>query len=188
MVGPPTRSTLFPYTTLFRSPRRPNARPRAFPARASRCARAATPARWRRAAPTPPACGIPALRACPAPGSSVEEALRDGRVSVDAPVAEKGPVAPHVLLVRAVALDDEHCLVRPRGLGQHDAEGVADERRAPELESAVRCSLVSDPVHCGHLHAVGDGVRALHHLPRGHLPFAMRRLLAGLPADRGGIE
>src|SRR5438046_3860820 len=42
MIRRPPRSTLFPYTTLFRSPLLPGARPRAAPAR---CRARRTPAR-----------------------------------------------------------------------------------------------------------------------------------------------
>src|SRR5438876_6904936 len=138
-------------------------------------------ARWRRAAPTPPACGS---RARPA-SSPVEQPLGDRRVGIDAAVAEEGPVAPHLLLVGEVALDDEDRLGVARGLLQHDAERVTDERRAPELEAAVGRALVPDPVRGRHADAVGDRVRALHGLPGGDLRLAVPGLLAPVPADGG---
>src|SRR5206468_11181358 len=166
------------------------ARPRRTPTEwrrtcpASRCAREARRATWPHAAPTRPACGS---RARPA-SSPVEQALGDRRVGVDAAVAEEGPVAPHLLLMGEVALDDEDLLGAARGLLQHDAEGIAHERRAPELEAAVGWALVADAVHGRHVDAVGDRVRALHRLPGRDLRLAVRGLLARVPADRGRVE
>src|SRR5439155_22641358 len=164
-------------------PRRtPTEWPRTCPA--SRCAREARRAMWPHAAPTPPACGS---RARPA-SSPVEQALGDRRVGVDAAVAEEGPVAPYLLLVGEVALDDEHLLGAARGRLQHDAEGITRERRAPELEPAVGWALVPDAVHGRHVDAVGDRVRALHRLPGRDLRLAMRGLLARMPANGAGVE
>src|SRR5881296_1866233 len=121
-------------------------------------------------------------------GLLVEQALGDRRVSVDAAVAEEGPVTPHLLLVGEVALDDEEVLGGARGFGEHHAEGIAHERRAPELEAAVGRALVPDAVHGRHVDAVGDRVRALHGLPGGHLRLAVVGLLARVPADGGRVE
>ena len=102
--------------------------------RASRSCCAASRSRSPRAAPTRPAGGSPARRASAAKGSglfgppvAVEEATRDAAVSVDAPVPQERPVAPHVLDARAVDLRHED-LLAGRSIPRRRAS-PADRRR-----------------------------------------------------------
>ena len=99
---------------------------------------------------------------------SVEEALLDAAVGVDAAVAQERPVAPHLLDAAEVALADQDLLLVDRGLGHDHAERVAHERRAPELEPGLAGppGLVADPVDRRHVDAVGDGVRRAGWSPR----------------------
>src|SRR5262245_59164840 len=115
------------------------------------------------------------------PVSTVEEALGDGGVGVDAPVAQERPVAAHVLDASAVALDDEDLLLGPRAFLEDDAERIGHERAAPELQAAVGRSLVPDAVDGRHVDAVGDGMGALNRLPRRGLRRAVLLLLLGMP-------
>src|SRR5260221_4933785 len=125
-----------------RSPRTPRGSARTCPASRARCA--ATPARWRRGVPTPPACSLFA---------AVDEAPLDVFVGVDAPVAKEGPVAPHVLDAGEIDLADEDLLLVRRGLGDHHAERIGDERGAPEFKALI--AFVPDAVDGRDVDAVG---------------------------------
>ena len=75
-----------------------------------------------------------------------------------------------------------------RRFGEHAAERIADERRAPEFEPAFRRPFEADAIHRRDIDAVGDGVRALHGPPGIVLRRAVLRLFGGMPADGGRIE
>ena len=66
------------------------------------------------------------------------ETLGDRAVGVDPAVAQEGPVAASFLLELRVAVGDEDLLVVLAGLGDDPAEGVGDERAAPEFDAALR--------------------------------------------------
>src|SRR3712207_7779292 len=68
MIRRPPRSTLFPYTTLFRSEREGFARTRPYPARRSACRTALPPGRRR-----PPAAPQSVVRVASVPGQRSEE-------------------------------------------------------------------------------------------------------------------
>ena len=113
------------------------------------------------------------------------------RVGVDAAVAQERPVAAHLLHAREVHLADQDLLLVGRRLGDHDAEGIGDERRAPELEPGPPSGgpLVADAVHRRDVDAVGDGVASAGWSARrraGAAPYS--RLLVRVPADRGRVE
>ena len=90
---------------------------------------------------------------------------------IHSPVAQEGPVAPHVLLPLEIDLGDQHSFFVVRGLGDDLPERIGDERSAPELQAFAGASLPRmsplskpDAVH-GDIDAVGDGVRALDRAP-----------------------
>ena len=85
-------------------------------------------------------------------------------------------------------VDDQDLLAVAAGPGEDPAEGVGDERAAPELDAAVGRPLVADPVDGRDVDAVADGVGPLHGLPGVGLGLAVLGLLGGVPADRGGVE
>ena len=125
----------------------------------------------------------------------IEKALRDGRVRIDAAVAQKGPVAARVFNQAEVDLADQNLLCVMRGLGDDAAKRIGQKAAAPELEArpggaiaANVAMLVADAVHAGHVDAVGDGVGALDGLPRVVLRCAKLVFLCRVPADGGGIE
>ncbi len=70
----------------------------------------------------------------------------------------------------------------------HDAEGIGDERVAPEIEAALGRTFVAHAVHRDDEHAVGDRVRALDGLPGGELRRAVLSFFSRVPADRGRVE
>jgi len=65
-----------------------------------------------------------------------EPAIHDRRISVDAAIAQEGPVLAHFFLARGVAIGERGIsfLVR-RGLSDHLPEGVGYKRRSPELDA-----------------------------------------------------
>ena len=80
-----------------------------------------------------------------------------------------------------------------RRLRHHDAEGVGEERRAPELDAVRACTaalrpLVPDAVHRGDEETVRDRVRTLDRAPGVELLGAVLLPLVRVPADCRGIE
>ena len=71
----------------------------------------------------------------------IQEPLGDRGVGVDPAVAEERPVAAGLLLEPGVAVGDEDLLGLVAGPGEDAAEGVGQERAAPELEAAARRAL-----------------------------------------------
>ena len=91
-------------------------------------------------------------------------------------------------ILRGVAFDDQNFFPIVRSLGEHAAEGIAHERRAPEFEASFRRAFEAHAIDRGHVDAVGDGVRALHGAPGIVLRRSVLRLLGRMPADGGRIE
>ncbi len=171
---------------------------------------AARRARWPRAAPTRQACGSRGLGVSVqanlrallfwisiwGPGmNGIEKALGDGRVGVDAAVAQEGPVAARVFKEREIDFAEEDFFRIVRGLGDDAAEGIGQKAAAPELEAGALGAiaedvaiLMTDAIDAGHVDAVGDGVRALDGLPCVVLRGAELVLLGRMPADGRGIE
>src|SRR5262249_60090515 len=94
-------------------------------------------------------------------GHSIEIALEEAVVRIDAAVAQKGPVAPRLPDQAAVALDHQHLFAIVAGAGQDAAAPGGDERRAPKLEIA----LDADAVDRHDEHAVGNPRAALGSFP-----------------------
>src|SRR5438128_2652806 len=76
----------------------------------------------------------------------IEEPLGKGRIGVDAAVAEEGPVAAGLLLELGVAGGDDDLFGIVPGAREDSAEGIGQERAAPELQAAAGRSFVADPV------------------------------------------
>ena len=148
---------------------------------------------WPRAAPTRRACGSPSARGVFAgdrtgmatfalcarrPCASavlrrIEKALGDGRVGVDAAVAQERPVAARLFNQRPIDLAEQDLFGIVRGLGDDAAEGIGQKAAAPELEARPGGAIAQNvavleahAVHGRHIDAVGDGVGALDGLPR----------------------
>src|SRR5437867_5899406 len=74
--------------------------------------------------------------------SFVDEALCNSGISVDAAVAEEGPMLACHFDFLQVALGDEHLFLVMRRLGDDLAKRIADERAAPEFNCAFDTNAV----------------------------------------------
>src|SRR5258705_13100324 len=97
-------------------------------------------------------------------------------VSISAPVTQEGPVPAPLLDPRHIHLRQHQRLVLG-GLGDHDAERIADERVAPELQPRAFTTklLEADAIHRGDPAAVRDRMAALNRLPGVELLVAVLR-------------
>src|ERR1700738_2320894 len=98
----------------------------------------------------------------------VKEALGDGRIGIDAAVAQEGPVAAGVFKQRHIDLADEDLFFFVRGLGDDAAKRVGNETAAPEFKAAAFDAVAEDisllvayAIDAGNVDTVGDGVSAL---------------------------
>ncbi len=122
---------------------------------------------------------------------SLEPAIRDGMVCVDASIAQEWPVSARVFALRGIALDDENFLFVVRSFSDYLPKRIGDERIAPELETGIavsRPAFVADAIHDGDVHAVRDRVCALDCFPCVELRRAELRLLMRMPPDARRIE
>src|SRR5206468_4266906 len=98
-----------------------------------------------------------------------EVSAEDRGISVDAPVAQERPIAARLLDQLRIALRDEYRGIGAR-FGENPAERIGDERIAEKLDAVgVRLVLMADTIRRSDVHAVRDGMRALHRAPRVHL-------------------
>src|ERR1700733_7886006 len=125
----------------------------------------------------------------------VQKTGRNRRVSFNAPVTQKGPIAARILDGVEVDFLDEDGFAVMRRLGQNATEGVSDKRAAPELEShtggavaAYVSIFMADTVDGCDIDAVGDSVGPLDGLPCVVLRCSESFLLRRMPADGGGIK
>src|SRR5437899_575393 len=117
--------------------------------------------------------------------------VQDWRVRVDAAVAQKGPIAARVFAFCGVALDDEDFFLVVRSFGENLAEGVGDERIAPEFQAWIaffRLAFESHAIDDRGVDAVGNGMAALNRFPGVKLCSAELRLFVRVPADAGRIK
>ncbi len=138
------------------------------------------------------------MRNLPLPGQLlrlVQKASRDRRIGIDAPVAQKGPVAARILEVLQVNFLDQDGFAVMGRLGQDAAKGIGDKGSAPELEPDARGAVaayvsmfVANAVDGSDVNAVGDGMGSLDGLPRVVLRRAEVLFFRRMPADGGGIE
>src|ERR1039458_3963444 len=129
------------------------------------------------------------------PSLSVNHATGDGSVTVDAAVAQEGPVAANLLQLMQVYFAEQNFFLIVRSFGQHAPEGIAEERPSPEFEAfagrgiaANVASLEADAIHHANINAVCDGVRPLDGAPGVVLRLAEFRLLRGMPSDGRGVK
>ena len=120
----------------------------------------------------------------------VDQPVCDRPIGVDATVAQEGPVAANVFQCFQIHIADENLLAVVRGFGEHSAEGIAEERSAPELESLAGGRLAAnvagfeaDSVHDRDVDSVGNRVRALDGAPGIVLSDAKLGLLRRMPSD-----
>src|SRR5215471_504845 len=142
---PPHHSPEVPPAPAAPSCEPPRQRPKGwaqtFPA--NRQHSAARPAKSQREAPTRPACGNRARRgqyrdlkcclkrvvgALVVEGGSIKQAVCDGRVTVDAAVAQERPVPPNVLERLQIDFADQKFLAIVRSLGQRAPERIGEKR------------------------------------------------------------
>src|SRR3954469_22086200 len=90
--------------------------------------------KWLRGAPTRRACEAWDVLEIAFGAWLIDEPAGDRTVSVDAAVAQEGPVAANVFHLLGVDFADQDLLFVVRGFGKHHAEGIAEERTAPELK------------------------------------------------------
>src|SRR5690348_15215529 len=126
---------------------------------------------------------------------SVQEAMRDGTVAVDAAVAQERPVATNVLELPQVHFTDQNVFVVVWRLRQHLAEGVAEKRTAPEFQASTGRTLaanvagfVTHTVDYSDVNTISNGMRALDGAPGIVLCVPVLRLFRRVPADRSRIE
>src|SRR6202042_3356661 len=103
----------------------------------------------------------------------IQETGRNRRVSFNAPVTQKGPIAARILDGLQIDFLDQDGFAVMRRLGQNAAKGVSDKRAAPELEpdagdavAAYVSIFVADAVDGSDIDTVGDRMGALNGLPR----------------------
>src|SRR6266404_5173770 len=110
--------------------------------------------------------------------------IQDWRVSIDAAVTQKRPIAAGVLALRGIALDDEDFFLVVRGFGENLAERIGDERIAPEFQSRIAffgLAFESDTIYDRGVHAVGNGMATLDRFPGIELRRAELRLFVRMP-------
>ena len=73
----------------------------------------------------------------------IEKSLGDGRVSINAPVAQKRPVAARLFNQSQVDLAEQNLLRIVRGLGDHAAKRIGQKAAAPELEPRPRSAIAA---------------------------------------------
>src|SRR5712692_11582303 len=66
-----------------------------------------------------------------------EPAVEDGMVGVDAAIAQKGPITAGFFALCGVSFDDEDFFFVVRSFGNDLAEGIGDERVAPEFQASI---------------------------------------------------
>src|ERR1019366_6720132 len=122
------------------------------------------------------------------PSLSVNHATGDGSVTVDAAVAQEGPVAANLLQLMQVYFAEQNFFLIVRSFGEHAPEGIAEERPSPEFEAfagrgiaANVASLKAGAIHHADINAIGDGVCPLDGAPGVMLRFAELGLLLGMP-------
>src|SRR5580658_4182253 len=125
----------------------------------------------------------------------IDKAARDGRVGVDAAVAQERPVAARLFDVGKIDFADQDLFMFVRGLGNNASERVSQKAAAPELEARPIDAIAEDvavlvayAVDSRDVNAVGNCVRALDGLPGIVLRCAELVFLCRMPADGGGIE
>ena len=106
-------------------------------------------------------------------------------IAIDPAVARKGQ--PRADARSAAGRTRDHDLVAVyRADRPESSRRITNERLAPELDSSVGRSLVSDPVDGGDEDAVRDGVAPLDGAPGVVLRLSVGRPLSGMPADGAG--
>src|SRR5205823_3678218 len=96
--------------------------------------------------------------------TSAQPPLRQIPIRIDPPVAQERPVAADLFHLARLARGPDDFLAVVPPLGEKCAEGIADERRAPEIEPTAFGAFMANAVDGSHVDAVGDGVRALARL------------------------
>src|ERR1019366_4167742 len=129
------------------------------------------------------------------PSLSVNHATGDGSVTVDAAVAQEGPVAANLLQLMQVYFAEQNFFLIVRSFGEHAPEGIAEERPSPEFEAiagrgiaANVASLKAGAIHHADINAIGDGVCPLDGAPGVMLRFAELGLLRGMPSNSGRVK
>src|SRR5580700_5566438 len=127
--------------------------------------------------------------------SLIDEPAGDGRIAVDAAIAQEGPVPADILQLVQIDFRRQDFFLVMGGLCQHAAKGVCDEGASPEFQSSALgfvatdiAGFESDSIDDSYIDAIGDCMRALDGSPRIVLRFAEFRFLRRMPADRSWIE
>src|SRR6267142_4352530 len=76
--------------------------------------------------------------------SSVEQAASDGGITINAAIAQKGPVAPNVFEGTQIYFADQDFLFIMRGLRNNSAKGITQERASPEFKSSARSGVAAN--------------------------------------------
>jgi len=119
---------------------------------------------------------------------SREKPAGDSAISIDAAVAEEGPVAANFFHLPGIAFDDQDLFPIMRCFGENAAEWVTDKRGAPEFETPIGGSFEADTIDGCDVNSIGNGVGALDGFPGVVLGSAELGFLRGMPADGGGVE
>src|SRR5580704_12703837 len=93
---------------------------------------------------------------------SVQPAVQDWRVSIDAAVAKEGPVAAGVFAFGGITFDNKDFFFVVCGLGNNLAEGIGHKRISPEFQSGIALlwlAFESNAINDGSVDSVGNRVR-----------------------------
>jgi hypothetical protein len=120
-----------------------------------------------------------------------EPAIGDDGISVDAAIAEEGPIPASLFALGWIAFDDENFFLVVGSFGENLAERIGDEGIAPEFDARIALvgfAFKADAIDDSHIGAIGDGVGTLNGFPGIELGSAKLRFLVRMPADAGGIK
>jgi hypothetical protein len=120
-----------------------------------------------------------------------EPAIGDDGISVDAAIAEEGPIPASLFALGGIAFDNENFFLVVGSFRENLAEGIGDERIAPKFDAGIALvglSFIANTINDGNVGAIGDSVGTLNGFPGIELGGADLRFLVRVPADAGGIK
>src|ERR1019366_9476545 len=125
----------------------------------------------------------------------VDQALGDGSIRIDTPIAQERPIPPNIFERLQVDIADQDLLPVVRAFGEHAPERITKKRSAPELEPLAKrrlapnvASFEANAIHDRHINAVRDRVSPLDRPPGIVLGHAELRLLCRMPSNCRRIE
>ena len=117
--------------------------------------------------------------------------LEDISIGIDAPIAQEGPPASHILRVLEVEFDDDALFLMAVGLIDDLSLRTSEEGSAPELDSfrlTTGIWLETYTVNCEDGQTVGNGMTTHHRLPGSALALLFLCGVVGGIADGSGVD